>query len=171
MVSSLRCELREKEYRVRQEVCQEFNEQLIEIEDNHRYSMYSSFPPFIPSHTHSLNHSLIHTLASTGKNWQISTHPYSTHNMYVYCNCFISPFAVVRWKSRPVRLRRCMRSEWLTSRSQWRSSSLGKDGGEMMMVSIYMYIYIARVLHNASVTLCTVNNVLILCDLTHYICM
>ncbi len=41
----------------------------------------------------------------------------------------------------------------------------------MMMVSIYMYIYIARVLHNASVTLCTVNNVLILCDLTHYICM
>ncbi len=39
MVGSLRSELREQEYKIRQEVCKEFNEQLIEIEDNHRYQV------------------------------------------------------------------------------------------------------------------------------------
>ncbi len=42
-VTALRCELREKEYRVRQDVCQEFNEQLIEIEDYHRYNVISHY--------------------------------------------------------------------------------------------------------------------------------
>ncbi len=43
MVGSLRSELREQEYKLRQEVCKEFNEQLIEIEDNHRYSTSVQF--------------------------------------------------------------------------------------------------------------------------------
>ena len=36
MMASLRCELRGQEIRIRQEVCREFNEQLIEIEESHR---------------------------------------------------------------------------------------------------------------------------------------
>ena len=36
MVASLRCDLRGQEIRIRQEVCREFNEQLIEIEESHR---------------------------------------------------------------------------------------------------------------------------------------
>ena len=90
------------------------------------------------THTHTHTHPVLESLLYE-RIFCVLWEYWSLQKVITACNLVtkrsLSP-AVVSWRCRLRRLKKCMRNEWRTSRRPWRGSTLGREGEGTMMIMV-----------------------------------